>query len=108
MFLFAPSIVRALTVRLLAFRLEGPHFLFEHLVNGCESLARVSEKARDGPSKNTLIYIVRRLSECESSVLHVAHDDFALQRERGKKACNRETVARQSERERGKLRFCDQ
>ena len=31
---------------------EGPHVLFEHLVNGCDSLARVSEKARDGPSKS--------------------------------------------------------
>ena len=41
-----------LDCRLLAFRLEGPHFLFAHLVNGCESLARVSEKARDGPWKS--------------------------------------------------------
>ena len=35
----------------------------------------------------------------ESSVLHVSHDDFALQIERAKKACNRETVARQREKE---------
>ena len=39
--------------RLLTFRLGGSHFLFEHPVNGCESLARVSEKARDGPSNHT-------------------------------------------------------
>ena len=49
-----------LDCRLLTLRIEGPHFLFEHLVNGCESLARVSEKTRDGPSKSSSVVAEQR------------------------------------------------
>ena len=51
-----PSVVPVFClIRRPFFRLEGPRFAFsllEHLFHGCTSLARVSEKARDGPSKS--------------------------------------------------------
>ena len=66
--------------------IEDPHFLFEHLVNGCENLARVSEKARDGPSKThrfTSCVVIQSVNPLFRKFLMVV----LLFRERGKTTC---------------------